>query len=83
MKSIRSKANTDLMGTHHVLIKDSPGDFVNQRMGDPSAVMAVGDFSELVCADLIHRDLVCFFITFNGNLGGHPANSGDLASETR
>ena len=81
--STRSKANTDLIGTHHVLIKDFAGDFVNQRVGDPSAVMAVGDFSELICADLIHRDIVCFFITFDGNLGRHPTNSGDLASETR
>ena len=66
-----------------MLIKDVTGDFVDERVGDPRAVMAVRDFPKLVCADLIHRDLVCFFITLDGNLGGHPTNCSDLASETR
>jgi len=66
-----------------VLIENLTGDFVDERVGDPSTVMAVGDFPKLVCADLIHRDLVCFFITLDRNLGGHPTNRGDLASETR
>lgn len=65
-----------------MLVKDLTGDFVNQRVGDPSTVMTVGDFSKLVCANLIHRNLVCFFITFDRNLSRHPTNSGDLASET-
>jgi hypothetical protein len=71
-----------LIGTQHVLIEDLTGDFVNKRVGDPSTVMAIGDFPKLVCADLIHRDLVCFLITLDGNLGGHPTNCGNLASET-
>ena len=83
VRSIRSKVNTDLIGTHHVLIEDLTGNFVNQRVGDPSAIMTVGDFSKLVCADLIHRNLVCFFITLDRNLGGHPTNGGNLASKTR
>lgn len=66
-----------------MLIKDLTGDFVNKGVGDPSTVMAVGDFPKLVGADLIHRDLVCIFITLNRNLGRHPTNCGDLASETR
>ena len=76
-------AKTDLIGTQHVLIEDLTSDFVNKRVGDPSTVMAVGDFPKLVCTNLIHRDLVCFFITLDGDLGGHPTNCGDLASETR
>jgi hypothetical protein len=72
-----------LIGTQHVLIEDLTGDFVNKRVGDPSTVMAAGDFPKLVCADLIHRDLICFFITLDGDLGGHPTNCGDLASEIR
>ena len=66
-----------------MLIEDLTGNFINQRVGDPSAIMTVGDFSKLVGADLIHRNLVCFFITLDRNLGGHPTNGGDLASETR
>lgn len=66
-----------------MLIENLTSDFVNERMGNPSTVMAVGDFPKLVSADLIHRDLVCFFISLDGNLGGHPTNCGDLASETR
>ena len=66
-----------------MLIKDLTGDLVNQRVCDPSAIMAVGDFSQLVFADLIHSDLICVFIPFDGNLGRHPPNGGDLASESR
>jgi hypothetical protein len=66
-----------------VLIEDLTGDFVNKRVGDPGTVMTVGNFPKLVCANLIHRDLVCFFITLDGNLGGHPTNCGDLASGSR
>ena len=81
--SIHTKANTNLIGAHHVLVKDLTGDLVDQRVCNPSAIMTVGDFSELVFADLIHSDLICFFITFDRNLGRHPPNGGDLASESR
>ena len=77
------EGDTNLIGTHHMLIKDVAGDLINQRVCDPSAIVAVGDFSEFVLAYFIHRDLICIFITLDGNLGRHPANGSDLASETR
>jgi len=73
--------DTNLIGTHHVLIKNFTGDLVYQRVGDPSAIMAVGDFSKLIHADLIHGDLICFLVTFDGDLGGHSTNGSDLAPE--
>ena len=79
----RTKGITDLIGTQHVVIEDLTGDLVDERVGNPGTVMTVGDFPELVCSDLIHRDLVCFFVALDGNLGGHSTNCGDLASETR
>jgi hypothetical protein len=79
---IRTQGNTDLIRTQHVLIEDLSGDFVNQRVGDPRTIMTVGDFPKLVCTDLVHCDLVCFFVAFDGNLSGHSTNGGDLASET-
>ena len=81
--AVTHKSTTYLIGTQHVLIEDLTGDFVNKRVGDPGAVMTVGNFPELVYADLIHRNLVCLFITLDGNLGRHPTNCGDLASEIR
>jgi len=65
-----------------VLIEDLAGDFVNQRVGDPRTIMTAGDFPELVCTDLVHCDLIRFFVAFDGNLSGHSTNGGDLASET-
>ena len=71
-----------MIGAQHVLIKDLTGNLVDQRVCNPSAIVAVGDFSELVLAYLIHRDLICLFITLDGNLGRHSPNGGDFASET-
>lgn len=82
MYRVHTRVNTDLIGTKHVLIKDLTGNVIDQRMGNPSAIMTVGDFSKLVRADLIHRDLICLLITFNRNLGGHPTDGSDLSSET-
>lgn len=65
-----------------MLIKDLAGNLVDQRVRNPSSIVAVSDFSELVLAYFIHRDLICFFITLDGNLGRHSPNGGNLASET-
>ena len=77
---IHIKTDADLIGTHHVLIKDLTGNFVNQRMSNPGTIMAVGNFSKFVCADLVHRGLIGFFVSLDGNLSGHPADGRDLAS---
>lgn len=72
-----------MIGAQHVLIKDLTGNLVDQRVRNPSAIVAIGDFSELVLAYLIHRDLVCPFIALDGNLGRHSPNGGNFASEIR
>ena len=70
---------TYLIGTQHILIENLVGDLVDQGMGNPCPVVPIGDFSQLIRADLVHRNIVCLLIALDGNLSGHPTNGSHLA----
>jgi hypothetical protein len=62
-----------------MLIENLVGDLVDEGMGNPGSVMPIGDFSQLICADFVHRNTVCFLIAPDGDLSGHPTNGSHLA----
>ncbi len=57
-----------------MLIENLVGNLVDQC--NPGPVMPIGDFSKLVRADLVHRNIVCLLVAFDGNLSRHPTNGG-------
>ena len=65
------------MGAKHVLVENLHRDLVDERVRNPSSVVAVGDLTELVGADLSHRDLVGLRVVLNRDLCGHSTHSGD------
>ena len=62
-----------------MLIENLVGNLVDEGMGNPGSVMPIGDFSQLIRADFVHRNIVCLLIALDGNLSGHPTNSSHLA----
>ena len=62
-----------------MLVEDLQSDIVEEGVGDPSSVVAVLDFPQLVGPDLSHSDLVSLGVILDGDLGRHSAHGGDLA----
>ena len=62
-----------------MLIENLVGDLVDQGMGNPSSVMPISDLSQLIRANLVHRNIVCLLVALDGNLSGHPTNGSYLA----
>lgn len=72
-------ADVVLVGTVHVLVEDVHGDLADQRVRDPGAVVARGDFAELVGADFGHGGCVGLFVVLDGDLSGHASHRSDFA----
>ena len=66
---------TNLVRAEHVLVEDLHSDPVDERVGNPSTIVTVRDLAELICADLVHGDLVRSRVVLNGDLGGHATHS--------
>ena len=62
-----------------MLIENLVGDLVDEGMGNPRSVVPTDDFSQLISADFVHRNIVCFLVALDGNLSGHPTNGSHLA----
>ena len=52
-----------------MLVENFHSDSIKERVGNPSSVMSILNFSELVSADFTHRDLVSLEVILNGDLG--------------
>jgi hypothetical protein len=76
-------AGVVLVCPQHMFVKDVHGDLVDERVGDPCAIMASLDLTQLVCANFGHCDLVRLFVLLNGDLGGHTTHSGNTTPITR
>ena len=57
-----------------MLVEDLHSDLVYEGMRNPSAVVAVGDLTELVSTDLVHRNFVCLRVVLNWDLCRHAAH---------
>ena len=71
---------TNLVRSEHVSIEDLASNGIDERVGNPCAVVSSSDFAELVSANLVHGDLVGLGIVLDRNLGRHSTHGGDLAS---
>ena len=65
------------MGAKHVLVENLHRDLVDERVRNPSSVVAVRDLTELVGADLSHRDLVCLRVVLDRDLRRHATHGSD------
>lgn len=70
-----------LVRSEHILVEDFHGDLVDERVGDPSTIMAVCDLTELVVVDLLHGNLVGLGVILDGDLGRHTTHGRNLAPE--
>jgi len=62
-----------------VLVETFQSNVVEEGVSNPGSVVAVLDLPQLVGADFTHSDLVGLEVVLDGDLGGHPTHSGDLA----
>lgn len=65
-----------------MFVEDVHGDLVDERVGDPCAIMSSFDFTQLVCANFGHRNLVGLFVPLDGDLGGHATHCRNTTSIT-
>ena len=66
-----------------MLVEDLGSNLVDERVSDPSTVVAVGDLTELVSADLGHGNLVGLGVVLDGDLSRHTTHGGNLASNLK
>ena len=79
--SVEWKA-TNLVGTEHVSVENLARDGVDEGVGNPGAVVAGGDFTKLVGADLGHRDFIGLGVVLDGDLSGHASHGSNLTPVT-
>ena len=69
-----------LVGGGHVCVEHRLGDGYQSGVRHPGTVAAVAHFAQLVGFDFFHRGIVGHRIVLDGNLRGHTAHRGDVAS---